>query len=47
MRRRKGYRWNFYKMHPVLQGMAIGLVGFATVGWTIFGIWFLYFLMGN
>lgn len=38
-------KWNFYKMHPLLQGIAIGLIGLATVGWTLIGIWFLYFLM--
>lgn len=40
-------KWNFHKMHPILQGMAIGLIGLATVGWTLIGMWFLYFLMGN
>ena len=39
--------WNYHNMHPVLQGMAIGLIGLATVGWTLIGMWFLYFLMGN
>lgn len=42
---KKRYRWNFYKMHPVLQGIAIGFIGLATVGWTLIGMWFLYFLM--
>lgn len=46
-RQRKGYRWNFYKMHPSLQLISILLGGFAAVGWTLFGMWFLYFLMGN
>lgn len=40
-------KWNFYKMHPILQGMAIGFIGLATVGWIMIGMWFLYFLMGN
>lgn len=45
MKRRKKYRWNFDKMHPVLQGVAIGLMGLAAVGWTLAGIWFFYFFI--
>lgn len=40
-------KWNFYKMHPILQGMTIGFIGFACIGWTLYGMWVLYFLMGN
>lgn len=47
MKKRRRYTWNFYKMNPVLQAILIGITGLATIGWTMIGMWFLYFLMGN
>ncbi len=47
MRRRKRRRSLIERMYPTLQILSILIGGFAFVGWSMAGIWFLYFLMGN
>lgn len=44
-KRKKSWRWNPYKMHPVLKTILAVAAGFATVGYVLVGSWMLYFMV--
>lgn len=43
--RKKRYTWKFENMHKSLQILSIFIGGLAFVGWSMIGMWFLYYLM--